>query len=198
MRYKVRIQGETGLLQNCGTSGLDTRSALQIEKSSLTAKKGSNRTVVEDERIKELDCQIAVWKDENQKATIPCSAIRATIENAARKLKHGPMVREGLTVLSVEFHYDEDKYGKTLEELGKNCQHTVGVVIQRNRVLKTRALFKEWSATAIIDTDPEIVEKTNLIQWLDIAGRRIGLGDWRPQKSGTFGRFSLESIEEMD
>ena len=40
-------------------------------------------------------------------------------------------------------------------------------------------------------------DKLHLEKWLDIGGQRIGLGDWRPGKSGgDYGRFELVSIEE--
>ena len=47
------------------------------------------------------------------------------------------------------------------------------------------------------EVDDELVDQTQLETWLDIAGRRIGLGDWRPAKSGHFGRFETLSILEV-
>ena len=48
-----------------------------------------------------------------------------------------------------------------------------------------------------VEVDNELVDKTQLESWLDISGRRIGLCDWRPEKSGSFGRFATESIKEV-
>ena len=92
---------------------------------------------------------------------------------------------EGVT----SFDYDREALGETVEELGRRAQFTVGVVVQRNRILRTRAKFDEWSCVVAVDCDDELVDKEQLEAWLDIAGRRIGLGDWRPEKSGTYGRF---------
>ena len=33
------------------------------------------------------------------------------------------------------------------------------------------------------------MDMPKLERWLAIAGKRVGLGDWRPQKSGEYGRF---------
>ena len=106
------------------------------------------------------------------------------IETAARKLKQGPQVREGLIVESVDaFDYNVRRYGKTVEQIGKSAQFTVPVVVQRARILRTRAMFElPWSITATVDVDEELVDKTQLESWLDIGGRRIGLCDWRPEK----------------
>ena len=91
-------------------------------------------------------------------------------------------------VTSLKLLYDTS-LGKTVEELGKSLQFTVPVVVQRARILRTRAKFDEWSMVVTIDADPELVDRQHLQTWLDIAGARCGLGDWRPEKSGEYGRF---------
>ena len=96
------------------------------------------------------------------------------------------------------FTYDSKRYGTTVEAIGKSAQFTVPVVVQRARILRTRAKFDcPWSIVAVIDADDELVDKQKLTAWLDVAGRRIGLCDWRPQKSGTFGRFEPKSVKVL-
>ena len=198
MEYEVKIKSLSPIIHNNGTAGLDTRSPAKIEKDEITRKSGSNRTVTDEERLRELDCQISLWLDEKGAPTVPETAIRSCIETAARKLRQGPQVREGLIVTEVvSFDYDRERYGATIDQLGKVAQFTVPVVIQRNRVMKTRAMFDEWAVTFRLDTDPELVDATQLAAWLDIAGRRIGLGDWRPEKSGKYGRFETVSINPI-
>ena len=193
MRYEVTITGLSPLITHNGAAGLDTRSPANVEKAEIARKKGSNRTATDDERLKELECQTSLWLNQGGTPTVPEGAIRACIETGARKLKQGPQVREGLVVEKVEsFDYDRETLGDTVEELGKRAQFTVGVVVQRNRILRTRAKFDEWACTFTLDCDDELVDKEQLESWLDIAGRRIGLGDWRPEKSGTYGRFEAE------
>ena len=193
MRYRVTITGLSPLITHNGAAGLDTRSPANVEKAEIARKKGSNRTATDDERLRELECQTALYLDASGAPTLPEGAIRACIETGARKLKQGPQVREGLVVEGIEsFDYDREALGATVEELGKHAQFTVGVVVQRNRILRTRAKFDQWACTFTLDCDDELVDKEQLESWLDIAGRRIGLGDWRPEKSGTYGRFEAE------
>ena len=191
MEYSITIKGTSGLIQHSAL-GIDTSLALNIEKSQLTRKKGSNRTAPDEHRIKAIETELAFWLNSQQQPIIPASAFRSCIETAARKLKQGTQVREGLVVLSDGLlQYDEARYGKTLAELCNTTQFTVPVVVQRARLLRTRPLFEPpWSATFRIDVDTELVDKTQLETWLDIAGRRIGLGDWRPEKSGMYGTFT--------
>ena len=102
MRYRIRIQGTTPVICDNGAAGLDTRSAANIEKAQITKKRGSNRTVADDIRLRELECFVSLYLDEEGAATFPAAAFRTNIETAARKLRQGPQVREGLIVEEVE------------------------------------------------------------------------------------------------
>ena len=198
MRYQIKLRGTTPLIQHNGAAGLDTTSAANREKAEIAKKRGSNRTEADNARLRELECQTSLWLDETGGPTIPPSAIRANIETSARKLKQGPQVREGLVVEKVTlFDYDVDKLGETVDELGKNAQFTVGVVVQRARILRTRAKFDDWAVVFIVECEDELVDKLQLDTWLQIGGKRIGLGDWRPEKSGSYGRFTVEEITEL-
>ena len=196
MRYRIKIRGTSGLIMHNGAAGLDVRSPANVEKAEIARKRGTNRTASDDARLAELECQTSLWLDESGTPTIPEAALRANIEASARKLKQGPQVREGLRVEKVErFDYDRDALGTTVEELGKRAQFQAPVVVQRNRLLRTRARFMEWSCTFRVEMDDELGDQSQLEAWLDIGGRRIGLGDWRPQTSGDHGRFFVDSIE---
>ena len=198
MQYRITIRGISPIIHHNGAAGLDTRSAISREIAAIAAKRGGNRTEADEDRLRELECQRSLWLDESGAPAVPATAIRATIEAGARKRKQGPQVRGGLVILETDFDYDREKYGTALVDLGKNCQYVTPVVVQRNRILRTRARFDTpWSCTVTVDVDEELIDEPQLMEWLDIAGRQVGLGDWRPEKSGTFGRFVAESIEEV-
>ena len=196
MLFNVEIRGVRPIIHHSG-AGLDPKLPANIEKSDLTRKLASNRTEAEESRIAELECQLSLWLDGNGEPTIPAAALRSCIETAARKLRQGPQVREGLIVSEVQdFFYDRERYGNTPDELATSTQYRVGVVVQRQRILRTRAMFDlPWGCRFALDCDDGLIDQQQLETWLDIAGRRIGLGDWRPEKSGNFGRFETVSIE---
>ena len=199
MQYRIKVSGLSPIIHHNGAAGLDTRSPVSREIAAIAAKRGGNRTAADDERLRELEAQRALWLDESGAPTIPPTAIRAAIEAGARKRKQGPQVRGGLMVLSTSFKYDQETYGTCIEELGRSTQYTVPVVVNRSRILRTRAKFDpEWSCTFEVDVDDEQIDLGQLLEWLDIAGRQIGLGDWRPEKSGMFGRFAEPEIEKVE
>lgn len=192
MLYRITVTGTSPIIMHNG-AGLDPSTPANIEKTEITRKRASNRTAADDARLKELEILTSLWLDNNDAPTIPAPAFRSCIETGARKLKQGPQVREGLLVLDSNFQYDTKTYGETLEELLKTTQFTTPVVVGRSRVLRTRARFETpWSAEFTVEGDDELVDIPMLEAWLDIAGRRIGLGDWRPEKSGVHGRFTAE------
>ena len=200
MLYRVRIVGTSPIITNNGAAGLDTQSAWQREKREITSRRGSNRTEVDEQRLRWLDCATALYLDADGAPTLPSAALRSNLEGAAKKLKQGGDVREGLTVLpDVQFEYDVDRYGVGVDALANTAQFTVGVVQQRNRILRTRAMFElPWAVEFEIDADDDLVDAAKLEHWLDIGGRRVGLGDWRPQKSGSYGRYTADWVSSND
>ena len=199
MQYRITVSGVSPIIHHNGTAGLDTRSPVSREIAAITSTRGGGRTEPDDDRLRELEAQRALWLDEGGAPAIPATAIRAAIEAGARKRKQGPQVRGGLMVLSTAFAYDTEKYGTDVEALGRSTQYTVPVVVQRSRILRTRAKFDTpWSCTFEVDVDDELIDLSQLLEWLDIAGRQIGLGDWRPEKSGMFGRFTAPDIEKVE
>ena len=198
MQYRFRISGISPLLMHNGAAGLDTRSAVSREIAAITAKRGGNRTETDDERLRQLECRRSLWLDAGGAPAIPATAVRAAIKTGARRRKQGPQVRGGLVVLETVFEYDRERYGVKLEEIGSEAQYTVPVVVKGSRVNRTRARFDPpWSCTVTVDVDGELIDREQLLEWLEIAGRQVGLGDWRPEKSGVFGRFEVASFEEV-
>lgn len=66
----------------------------------------------------------------------------------------------------------------------------------KGRNALTRPMLKEWELSFQIEYDSEEIPAEVLKECLDNAGRRVGIGDWRPQKKGTFGRFMVTKFEE--
>lgn len=197
MQHRITINGISPIIHNSAAAMVATGPLVE-EKRALAAKRGSNRTEADIARLQAIDCALAIWWDAAADTpAVPTGAIRSTIEQAARTLKHGPRVRQGLVVVEASFTYDRKRYGTTIEELATSAQFTTIVAQGMQRVPRTRAMFETpWGVEALADVDPELVDIAAMRQWLDIAGRRIGIGDWRPFKGGVYGRFEA-TVEEV-
>ena len=198
MLYRIVIEGVSPIIHH-SAAGIDQFLPINEQKKEITRKRSSNRTASDEARLRELETVGSLWLNADNEPTIPRAALRAVLERGATKLKQASQVKEGLVVTSTQFDYDKERYGVDLDVLQKSVQFTTSVVVQRNRVMRTRARFDlPWSCTFEVDVDDELVDDSKLRQWLDIGGRRIGLGDWRPEKSGEYGRFELVSIEAVE
>jgi len=67
----------------------------------------------------------------------------------------------------------------------------------KGRIIRHRPRLETWSATFTITYDDELLTKDQLRQVVDDAGARVGLLDFRPEKKGPFGRFTVTHWEEI-
>ena len=198
MRFRCVLEGVSAVLMHNGAAGLDAGSAWNVERAGIARKRAGSRTAADELRLRELECLVSLWLDDEGRPTVPASAVRAVIEAGARKVRQGPLVREGLRVEAVEgFGYDTDRYGTTLGELGTSAQFTAAVVVQRARILRTRAKFDvPWSLSFAVEADPELVGEQELARWLE----RLSAG---PEQGVHFiigGAFGLDAklLQECD
>ena len=198
MRLEFTLAGVSPLITHNGAAGLDTRSPISREIAEIAAKRGGDRTEVDEQRLRQLECRRSLYLGADDRPTLPEAALRAMIETAARKTKQGPLVREGLMIERVRLDYDVERYGESVEELSTKAQFVAPVVVGRTRILRTRAKFDcPWSVAGVADVDEELVDLDKLQRWLAVGGRRVGLGDWRPQTSGHYGRFDVEDVTKL-
>ncbi len=64
------------------------------------------------------------------------------------------------------------------------------------RILAHRPCFHNWSLTFTLLLDTEVMDCKLLRDIVDAAGKRIGLGDFRPDCKGPFGKFVVDSWAE--
>jgi hypothetical protein len=58
--------------------------------------------------------------------------------------------------------------------------------------LRYRGVFNEWSVDVPIRFNSNVLSAEQIIHLFNIAGFGIGVGEWRPQKDGSFGMFHVE------
>lgn len=69
------------------------------------------------------------------------------------------------------------------------------VVIMRARIVRSRPMLQKWALSFLIEFDEDEISKGTLKEILDFAGRRVGIGDFRAEKGGPFGRFIVTKFE---
>lgn len=60
--------------------------------------------------------------------------------------------------------------------------------------LRYRAIFENWYCDMILDYDENgQFSLENILSFIQAGGYSVGVGEWRPEKSGTFGMFHVET-----
>ena len=195
MNVSVRILGdEPGILQHSGEGALNKRSPANQEKSQLTAKR--KKTEADELRILEIETKQSIWVDAAGRPTIPPHVLRATIHGASKLERRGQDVNRGLRMYpTVTFDIGTELNALSLDEIAGRVQHLANVRVGTSRVIRARALFFPWEAQFRVSVPPDVIDPDDLERWIEMAGERIGLGDWRPDKGGMFGMFQVGEFE---
>lgn len=66
------------------------------------------------------------------------------------------------------------------------------------RIQRHRPIFETWSLTFSVNLDTSEISEKLLREIVDAAGSKIGLGDFRPETKGPFGRFKVTRWSSED
>ncbi len=175
-RIQITIEGVTPLLMNSPAGMLDSDPAKLKRKSKLTVM----------DHTKEAE-KVAYRNPKTKELYIPATAIKGCLINATSWRKLGKYALKPIMAGAVRIEPFEVGLGTKDYEVDLRT-----VVIQRNRVVKARPKLNKWKASFIIVYNESMLADPNVIRTcLEEAGERIGLLDFRPQKSGEFGCFKV-------
>lgn len=68
-------------------------------------------------------------------------------------------------------------------------------VVQSAGIMRSRARIPRWATQVTFEFDPDFLSSEHLLALLNIGGHSVGVGDYRPQKGGPFGRFEASIAE---
>lgn len=63
--------------------------------------------------------------------------------------------------------------------------------------IRYRGEFKEWWTKFILRFNENVLSAEQVVNLFNTAGFGIGVGEWRPQRDGSFGMFHVASSEEI-
>lgn len=73
----------------------------------------------------------------------------------------------------------------------------VTIPATKGRIMRYRPRFNCWGAKFLLHIDDELLSPEMAHQLLSEAGQSIGIGDFRPEKRGPFGRFRVTEWKEI-
>lgn len=61
--------------------------------------------------------------------------------------------------------------------------------------IRYRGEFPDWEARVPVDLNVTVLSVEQLVSLFKTAGFAVGIGEWRPEKNGQYGRFSVGKVE---
>jgi len=189
---KFKFVGKSPLLMHSvrGANPLDP----DVQKLKALAS-GRKKTDEVHRAIARMEWELAMYYDADLGPFVPTSALRAAIVEGAKLAKLGMAVKRATIILS-EKEPLEFKGPRTPDKLWEGGHvDTRAVVVSNARVMRTRPVFPAWSVSFEMMFDPTMLQRQQLIEAAETAGRLIGLLEYRPSKGGSFGRFDVEAMK---
>jgi hypothetical protein len=186
-RIDITIEGTTPLLCN----SFYDEAALAATNGTRTTSMAGDKGTPKEQATKKL------YLDDKEKCCIPQPNLFRCIMDAGKFFKNGKSKvttqKSSLIPSCVEIE------GVTVPIQHKEPwtvdTRPVRIPSTGGRILTHRPCFHDWalSFTAILDTNEMSARLFREI--VDAAGRKIGLGDFRPDCKGPFGKFVVTSWE---
>jgi hypothetical protein len=155
------------------------------EMKRVTAKR--KKTDADFEQLAKLEFFGSLYLGEDGSPIIPADCIEACLIEGAKKIRRGPEAKSGVICMKhSQLEYDGPRTDKELWE-DKRFVIAVGVRIQRNRIIRTRPMFPNWSADVHLEYEDSVLNASDVREFAVKAGQLVGLCDWRPR----YGRFSV-------
>jgi len=158
--------------------------------------------VLTSKRKKTDDDHVAIARSEfmlgfygGKEVCIPGTNIKSAIVEGAKLNKLGSafnrcvIVEDDMIVIDYAGPKSKDKmWGDP------SCVDCRSVKVGTARLMRYRPRLNAWSLTAHLVFDEAMVERAQIINAARNAGSYIGIGDYRPAKGGSFGRFTVEEV----
>lgn len=179
-KYNVEIEGTTPLLQNKPAEyGFD---------EEWVEKKASN--AYDKEALQK------VYRDADGIIYQPATHLEQALIEAGKKLR---VKGAGKATYSKIFGSMLSVYPDAIEHVNQDFEVDKRLVVipsTKGRIMRYRPKFLEWRLCFEVHVEDEI-PKAVVKEALEIAGRYVGIGDWRPAKKGKFGKFQVTLFKEV-
>ena len=183
---KYRLTSDAPLLMHNGQTADPLNKWAKLIKVITSKRK---KTDADHEEIARLEFYAGLYLDADG-PILPNNMIDALIINAAKKFNEGPMAKSGC--LCLEHAKLEYEGPRTADELwaDENFRFSAIVRVGTSRLPRMRPIFQEWSTIITLQIENSLINITRMDEWLDAAGKQVGLGDWRP----VYGRFTAKRV----
>jgi len=173
-RITVRIVGDSSLI---------THAWSHKAKQMMLDKQMKKGTQAKEAKNPERDYEESLYRLPDGGCGFPAVGVKAAAIRGAKGL--GMVMTDARSAFHIE--------GDLLRINGDPRPREDMVRLQGNTAdIRYRGEFVKWSIDLPITYNARIVSAEQLVAMLDAGGFGTGIGEWRPEKDGQFGRFHVE------
>jgi hypothetical protein len=180
------IRGTSPLIQHAWSEkGLDMLRMTAAERKKLP----------KERRDPEELAAVCCYYTDAGEIGIPLTAFKASLISAAHK-------DFGLekTLLRKAFFIPTNDSGRVVPM--EASQYTIREDVVRVGINQTdiryRPEFAEWRVNIVAEIDRGLLTPTDIVTLVNRAGFSVGIGEWRPEKGGEYGRFEIDASEPVE
>jgi hypothetical protein len=180
-----KVEGIAPLIMHNGQL-CDPCNAIVRSMKLITAKK-NKKTDSDLEELARLEFMGGLYVNEEGAPIVPGEMIEAAIRDGARKSRQG---KDSLSGIISDGNWPVIYDGpKTAEELWDDSRFRDArpVAVNKARIIRMRPKFPKWKLNFDVSYLEDVVNKKDVMKWVEEAGRIVGIGDFRPR----FGRFAI-------
>jgi hypothetical protein len=193
-----RIDSETIQVPIIGTTPLIMhRFAEKAKRQMLDAMQG--KKTPKQSKDPEAEYQGAFYRLKGDSGYgLPAVAFKQSMVGATRFF--GKDVSMVLVRQTVFVHGDVGEDGQMLVTIEgePHMREDVVTVGRGGHDLRYRPEFPEWRADLRITYVRASFTRGSVLSLLDAAGMGVGVGEWRPEKNGDFGQFTIDETREVE
>lgn len=132
----------------------------------------------------ERDYEESIYRLPDGRPGFPATGIKAAM------IRGSKMLGMTMTDMRAAFHIDGDLLPIEGEPQPREDMVRVG---RGTADVRYRAEFPAWSIRLPITFNARTVSLEQIVAMIDAGGFGTGIGEWRPERDGQFGRFHVES-----
>ncbi len=185
-RIRFGVVGTSPLIQHAWSDkGLD-----MMRKTP-----GERRKTPKVRRDPEGEAEAAMYRTDSGKYGIPIMAFKSALITAAHK---DIGLEKTLVRKSLFFQCNDSNGCIALDTDEPVCREDIVRIGVGQTDLRYRPEFRNWRFVVECEIDSDALTEEHVLNLVNRAGFGVGIGEWRPEKGGEFGRFQIDTAVPME
>ena len=184
--YNVKLKGTTPYMQH------------RMDDASLDEWEKKRGKIIERKDVNDEDETRALFHmhtNKDGKPFVPADHIRGSLINAGAfmKAKVGNSRKSMKNIVAAMFFVNPEEVELPADEWVVDKRSAVNRNV-KGRVIVVRPKWENWEVDFDLWIDDDTITLETVQELLNYAGKYVGIGSFRPQNNGSFGRFTVSKL----